>query len=472
MMANICGASEDENATMAALKKQFPAARDYHAVSVIPFSSARKYSGVTFDRQGTWILGAADFIFPHSHDDLRRQAAAFARDGRRVILLAHSGAPADGNALPPGLEPMAFIHIADRIRKDAKDTLQYFYKYDVDVKIISGDHPETVAHIARDAGVRGADECVDASALETPAQLREAVSRYSVFGRVSPAQKKEMVACMKEAGHKVAMMGDGVNDVLALKEADCGVAVAAGSDAAKNVSDIVLMDSSLGHLLHVVEDGRKIINNIQRVATLFITKTVYSVLLAFATLFLFESAYPFTPIQLTYISFVTIGAPSFFLALEPQYDRLHGHFILNVLRKSLPGGLCIMLGIIIVNLLASAYGYTPQELTTMCLFTATAGSMWVLLKVSRPMTRIRKAVPIGMVGLIVLGTAFFHRFFSIYLIQTAQIVILAALCGSMPFVMQLMEWLIDKANGLIEKKASRGKRAFEEKINSMHQRKR
>jgi cation-transporting ATPase E len=290
IMSNICGASQDENSTMAALKEHFSPSRDHKAAGEIPFSSERKYSGVYFENEGTYVLGATDFVLPQGHEDIKKRAGELAQSGSRVLLLAKSGKHPQGNALPEGLEPLAFIILADELRPDAGETLSYFYDYDVTVKIISGDHPATVARIAGLAGVRDAENYVDASLLKTREELAEAVEKYNVFGRVSPSQKKEMVSLMKENGHKVAMMGDGVNDVLALKAADCSVAVASGSAAAKNVSDIVLMDSNLKHLLHVVEDGRKIINNIQRVATLFITKTVYSVLLALATLFLFDSA--------------------------------------------------------------------------------------------------------------------------------------------------------------------------------------
>jgi cation-transporting ATPase E len=444
IMRNICGASKDENATMTALKEHFVPLRDFTVVSEIPFSSERKYSGIYFRDQGAYILGAADFVLPAGHEEVKERAEQMVENGARVLLLARSDTHPGGNSLPPALEPLALIALADELRPDVHDTLSYFYKYDVDIKIISGDHPVAVSRIAEKAGVRNAADYVDASTLITPEQLAEAVENYSVFGRVSPAQKKQMVALMKKNGHKVAMMGDGVNDTLALKEADCSVAVASGSDAAKNVSDIVLMDSSLKHLLHVVEDGRKIINNIQRVATLFITKTVYSVLLALATLFLFDSAYPFTPLQLVITSFTTIGAPAFFLALEPQYGRIKSKFIRNVLERSLPGGLAIMLAIVFANVLTSSLGFTAQELSTMCVYIVVAGGMIVLFKVSRPLTKIRKAVIIGMSGLFILGCVFFRNFFEIYALSAGAIIATVALCVVMPLTMLLFEFLTRK----------------------------
>ena len=439
LLSEFCGASEDENSTITALRNKYGSSRGMKIKSTIPFSSDRKYSGVSYEEKGTYILGAAEFIFPYSHEDLKKEAQALSSGGVRVIMLAHSDAYPQNNKLPGALKPLAFIKLSDKIRPDSKVTLDYFAQYDVDIRIISGDNPGTVAYVAKNAGVRGAENYIDASTLLTEDDLKDAISKYSVFGRVSPQQKKDIIALMKADGHKVAMMGDGVNDVLALKEADCSIAVSSGSDAAKNISDIVLMDSNPKHLLHVVEDGRKIINNIQRVATLFITKTVYSVLLAFATLFLFESAYPFTPLQLVITSFVTIGAPSFFLALEPQYDRVKGRFIKNVLEKSLPGGIGITLCIIAVNWMAGVLDCTQDQLTAICVYVVVAGGMWVLLKVSLPWTWIRKTVFIGMIGLFALCVALFHDFFEIAPITPAQIVFTILLCAAMFFLFILLE---------------------------------
>ncbi len=464
ILQNIGGASEDENTTISSLRQRFSPLHTYSVKSRIPFSSERKYSGICFENKGTYILGATEFIL-RDNEALLNQAEALSNGGRRVILLAHSPSEPQGNALPDGLNPLAFVLIADKVRTDAKTTLEYFYEYDVDVKIISGDNPKTVSYIAEQAGVKNAHNYVDASTLQTEGQLREAILNYSVFGRVSPQQKKDMISIMKAEGSKVGMMGDGVNDVLALKEADCSVAVASGSDAAKNISDIVLMDSSLKHLLHVMEDGRKIINNIQRVATLFITKTVYSVLLALATLFLFESAYPFTPLQLVITSFVTIGAPAFFLALEPQYSRIKGRFIRNVLQKSLPGGLCIAICIILVNYLAHLLQCTTNQLSTMCVYLVVAGGMWVLIKVSRPLTLLRKIIIIGMIGVFALCVAFFADFFEIYPITSLQILIVAILCVAMPFIMLAMEKLMQKIYALLDR-LKKKKQTMMLKINS------
>lgn len=443
LLRNICGASKDENATMAALRKQFSPLTDYTVKSLIPFSSDRKYSGVCFEGKGTYILGAAEFILPHATDILEKESE-YAEVGKRVILLAHSNAEPEGNMLPPGLEPLALIIISDMVRPDAHATLEYFYNYDVDIKIISGDNPKTVSYIAAGAGVKDAHRYIDASTIGSPEELRRAVFENSVFGRVSPQQKRDMLEVMKAEGKKVAMMGDGVNDVLALNAADCSVAVASGSDAAKNISDIVLMDSNLKHLLHVVEDGRKIINNVQRVATLFITKTVYSLLLALATLFLFDSAYPFTPLQLIITSFVTIGAPAFFLALEPQYERIKGSFMRNVLQKSLPGGLAITLAIILANAFAHSLSCTQPQLSTMCVYIVVVGGMCVLLKVSRPLSLLRKIIFFGMIAFFAGAVLLFPGFFEIFPITPDQIIATVILSAVMPLLMWLMEKLMAK----------------------------
>ncbi len=456
LLQNICGASQDENATMAALRNQFSPLTDYSVKSLIPFSSDRKYSGVCFHGRGTYILGAAEFILPHNEQLLEKESA-YAEVGKRVILLAHSEAEPEGNALPPCLEPLALIIISDMIRPDANATLEYFYNYDVDVKIISGDNPKTVSYIAAGAGVKNADRYVDASTIDSPEALRCAVLENSVFGRVSPQQKRDMLEIMKAEGKKVAMMGDGVNDVLALKAADCSVAVASGSDAAKNISDIVLMDSNLKHLLHVVEDGRKIINNVQRVATLFITKTVYSLLLALATLFLFDSAYPFTPLQLIITSFVTIGAPAFFLALEPQYERIKGSFMRNVLQKSLPGGLAISIAIILANALVHKLACTQPQLSTMCVYIVVVGGMCVLLKVSQPLTLLRKIIFFGMIGVFAGAALLFPVFFEIYPITPEQVFATVILSAAMPLLMWAMEKLMAKVYAWVDKTKSKRK---------------
>ncbi|MEG1158712.1 MAG: HAD-IC family P-type ATPase, partial [Christensenellaceae bacterium] len=258
------------------------------------------------------LMGAYEMLF----DDENALVEQYSQQGKRVLVLAHSKNEPVQNEVPEGLIPVALILIADKVREEAREALAFFDAEGVDIKIISGDNPITVKEVALRAGVKNAESYVDATTLQTDEDIYDAVQKYSVFGRVSPFQKKQMICALKAQKHTVAMTGDGVNDVLALKEADCSIAMASGSDAAKNISSLVLLDSNFASMPQIVQEGRRVINNIGRVATLFITKTIYSVLLAVMTMTLLTNGYPFSPLQLTMVSIVTIGFPAFFLALE------------------------------------------------------------------------------------------------------------------------------------------------------------
>ncbi|MEA4853197.1 MAG: HAD-IC family P-type ATPase [Christensenella sp.] len=441
LLANMAGALTDDNATMNAIREKYGERFDYPINHIIPFSSARKYSGVCFDGRGTYLMGAYEFIFPQPFPNVHPDD--YAKDGARVLVLAHSDNQSKENEVPAGIHPIAFVIIADRIRDDAKATLEFFEKQQVDIKIISGDSPVTVSAIARQAGLKKY-EAIDASHLTTLEQIEEAAAKYSVFGRVTPAQKKDLIAALKRQDHTVAMTGDGVNDVLALRESDCSIAMASGSDAAKNIANLVLMDSNFATMPDIVNEGRKVINNIQRVATLFITKTVYAVLLALMTLILIDSSYPFTPLQLTLISFVNIGFPAFFLALEPNFAPIKKHFLINILEKSLPGGLCVILSILAVNILAGVFQYTPDAVSTMCVFLATAAGIWVVVKVSQPFTTARKIILAASIGVFVLCLIFLSNFFGVTPLNIPQYIVLGINILLMPFIMKLFEHLVQK----------------------------
>ena len=451
ILANMAGALQDDNATFHAVVEKFGKRFDHEVRTIVPFSSARKYSGVSFEGKGTYFLGAFEFIFPNGYEGLDPEE--YAKQGSRVLVLAHSDEKdVLDNKVPAGMKPVAFLLIADRIRDDARKTLAFFEKQEVDIKIISGDSPVTVSAIAQKAGVKNY-EAVDATTLETKEDLEAAAEKYNVFGRVTPAQKKELIAAMKRKGHTVAMTGDGVNDVLALKESDCGIAMASGSDAAKNIANLVLLDSNFATMPDIVNEGRKVINNIERVATLFITKTVYAVLLALLTLILVESSYPYTPLQMTLISFVTIGYPAFFLALEPNFAPIKQHFLINILKKSLPGGLSVILGIIAINILAGIFQYTPSSVSTMCLFIAVAAGMWVVAKVSVPFTTARKVILWSAVGLFILCLIFLGGFFDIAPISLPQFVVVGIFIVVVPFMMRGFERFVEKrADKFLSKK--------------------
>ena len=301
IMGNMMYVLKDQNATIDALRKRFPAKQDMTPEHVIPFSSDRKYSGVVFEEKGTYLMGAAQFLFPEDNEELTEKCQAYAEEGLRVLVLAHSSQNAEGTELPEGLEPLALMLLTDVIREEAPDTLAFFDSQEVDLKVISGDDPVTVAAIARRAGLKNADSYVDATTLTTEEELQDAVAQYSVFGRVTPQQKKAMVQALQSQGHTVAMTGDGVNDVLALKEADCSIAMAQGSDAAKNIANVVLLDSNFASMPHIVNQGRRVVNNIRTAASMFLIKTMFSVMLSLLTIF-FGNAYPFEPIQMSLIS--------------------------------------------------------------------------------------------------------------------------------------------------------------------------
>ena len=451
ILANMAGALEDDNATFHAVVEKFGKRFDHQVRSIVPFSSARKYSGVSFEQEGTYFLGAFEFIFPEGYGDIDTEQ--YAKEGCRVLVLAHSDTmDVIDNKVPVGMKPLALLLITDRIRDDAAATLEYFEKQKVQLKIISGDSPVTVSAVARRAGMKEYD-AVDATTLKTPEDIEAAAKKYNVFGRVTPSQKKELIAALKKQGHTVAMTGDGVNDVLALKESDCSIAMASGSDAAKNIANLVLLDSNFATMPGIVNEGRKVINNIERVATLFITKTVYAVLLALATVIFLDNSYPFTPLQLTLISFVTIGFPAFFLALEPNFAPIKKRFLLNILKKSLPGGLSVIIGILVVNILAGIFNYTPAAVSTMCMLLAVAAGMWVVAKVSVPFTTARKVIFGSAIGLFFLCLIFLSSFFDIAPISLPQAVVVLAITAVMPFMMKLVEKGVGKwADKILSKK--------------------
>lgn len=451
ILANMAGALQDDNATFHAVVEKFGKRFDHQVRSIVPFSSARKYSGVSFEQEGTYFLGAFEFIFPEGYGDIDTEQ--YAKEGCRVLVLAHSDTmDVIDNKVPVGMKPLALLLITDRIRDDAAATLEYFEKQKVQLKIISGDSPVTVSAVARRAGMKEYD-AVDATTLKTPEDIEAAAKKYNVFGRVTPSQKKELIAALKKQGHTVAMTGDGVNDVLALKESDCSIAMASGSDAAKNIANLVLLDSNFATMPGIVNEGRKVINNIERVATLFITKTVYALLLALATVIFLDNSYPFTPLQLTLISFVTIGFPAFFLALEPNFAPIKKRFLLNILKKSLPGGLSVIIGILVVNILAGIFNYTPAAVSTMCMLLAVAAGMWVVAKVSVPFTTARKVIFGSAIGLFFLCLIFLSSFFDIAPISLPQAVVVLAITAVMPFMMKLVEKGVGKwADKILSKK--------------------
>ena len=322
ILAELASASEDSNSTIDAIRGKYKGKQEWNAINKIAFSSQKKWSGIYFENEGSFIIGAPEFILKEEYFKFKEEIEKYTID-YRVILLAHSKNDFKEKELPDNLEVIGLVLISDKIRKEAKKTLKYFKEQGVAVKVISGDNPVTVSKIAREVGVENCNKWIDMSKIKDDKEIKKLVGEYTIFGRVSPIQKKEIVKCLKEEGHTVAMTGDGVNDVLSLKEADCSIAMASGSDACKNCSELVLLDSNFASMPKIVAEGRRTINNIERSATLFLVKTLYATALALIFL-IAKMPYPFMPIQLSLISIVTIGIPSFILALEPNKERIKG----------------------------------------------------------------------------------------------------------------------------------------------------
>ncbi len=434
VLKEFCCAFPYANSTLSALRLRFGGEGEYKCTGTIPFSSARKWSAAGFDGKGAYILGAPNFILKQDAlEPLMSKIEEYSSQGIRVLLLAKSESlPKDGE-IPPDAEPKALIALSDKIRDSAPQTLDYFKRQGVTLKVISGDAPETVSNIAQRAGLEGAaDNYIDASKLSDK-EIAEAAEKYSVFGRVTPYQKLELVKALKAKGHKVAMTGDGVNDVMALKEADCSIAMQSGSDAARNVSQVVLLNSDFASMPLVVEEGRRSINNIQRSAALFLVKTIFSFLLA--VLFLFVSAaYPFQPIQLTLISAITIGIPSFLLTLEINRNRVEGSFLSNVLKNALPGGLTVAIGIAVLLEIQSIMGIPQERLSVIAVFLTAASGFGVLFDVCRPFTKMRAVMFIGLLVLFVFIAGFFGKLFFIVDLTLSDWAILLIMTAAMWFL--------------------------------------
>ena len=405
------------DATAKALTPRYPADPTAITGRVVPFSSARKWSGAEVDGNSV-VLGAPQFVLPGADEAFSHKVSECASGALRVLVVAKSPHPLPEDRLPENLVPLALVLLTDEIRPEAPDTLKFFEREGVEIKVISGDDAVTVSAIAKRAGVQNAEQFVDATTLKDEAAVRDAATRFTVFGRVTPQQKKMLVRALKDAGHTVAMTGDGVNDIPALKEADCSVAMASGSDAARQVASLVLLDCNFASMPEVVMEGRRVINNIRRSASLFLTKTVFSFLLTVLSL-ITGAGYPFVPIQLTLFSTVAVGMPSFLLALEPNRARVQGRFMPYVLSKALPGGLTIALGAWILNALGAARGFSGVETGTMATFFMIAVGLMVLLAACWPLNLRRAAVFLSAFVILAVAVLGFPWFFELTALSPA-----------------------------------------------------
>jgi cation-transporting ATPase E len=401
IIAAIAHAFPSNNTTQKCILDKYKESPKFTVKNSIPFSSQRKWSGIEFQERGAWILGAPEIILVNKYDELRQRVEMEAKEGKRVLLLAKLPQGKLKENLTEDIESVALLLIEDIIRKDAPATLEYFKQQGVNIKVISGDNPVTVAAVAKRAGVHNADKYIDATTLpETQEELAEIIENNTVFGRVTPYQKKALVNALKHKNHVVAMTGDGVNDVLALKESDCGIAIASGSDATKAVAQLVLLDSSFNALPEIVLEGRRMINNLEKVSELYLNKTVYSTIisLVFALIML---PYPFTPINITLIGAVAIGIPSFFLALGPNKDRVKKGYLRRVLSTSITYGITLSCSTIGLFIFAYYRGLSLSECRTIAVITAGGISLIVLAMVSRPLNIFKIVLIITMTGVFV-----------------------------------------------------------------------
>lgn len=405
---------EDVNNTQEALMNYFKRSSYWRPLEKIPFSSERKYRAIRYEQQGCFVLGAPEYLLGEDQKEIRLQTEGYAAEGFRVLLLGSCEDIFTVDGTVTGVKPLGLIVISDCIRPEAPEIFQYFKEQNVNIKVVSGDNPATVSQIAKKAGLEGAEHYVDASTLpDDPEELKKVVGEYTVFGRVKPEQKQNIIRAYQANKNVVGMVGDGVNDVLALKDADCGIAMAAGSDAAKQVAHIVLLDSDFACLRNIVSEGRTIITNIERVSALYLTKTIYSVILC-VLFILIGREYPFIPIQLSWISTAAIGIPSFILALERNESVNKGGFLRHVLRIAVPMALTMVLCLLTIQILAPFWSGEEVMTATFNMLVGGAVSLLVVMKVCRPMNWMRRTLTIAVTVLFIVGVILLPGFFGIH----------------------------------------------------------
>lgn len=411
LIGDFTAAMENDNTTMAAMKEYFQVSSGKRPVSKTGFSSATKYSSVTFE-DNVYVLGAPEFVLRENYERYEEEIIEYASKGVRVLVFGIYDGEIDGKALRQGIIPLGYILLANPVRKEAKETFTYFSEQGVEVKVISGDNPVTVSEVAKKAGIANAENYVDASSLKTEEQTRKAILENTVFGRVTPSQKRQFVQLLKEAGNTVAMTGDGVNDVLALKDADCSIAMASGSDAAVQASQLVLLESDFSCMPQVVMEGRRVVNNIQRSATLFLVKNIFSFLLSLFSV-VFMITYPLRPAQISLISMFTIGVPAFFLALEPNKNIIKGHFLTNVFLKALPAALTNVLAVGALVVFGQTFGVNPTDISTAATMLLAIVGFMILYKISAPMNVVRTIIVTVCIAGLLFCSVFLNHLFAI-----------------------------------------------------------
>ena len=411
LIGDFAGAMSNDNITMNAMKEYFKEGTGAAPVKVTPFSSSVKYSGVTFEK-AAYVLGAPEFVLREDFNRYQEKIQGYTGRGYRVLVFGIYGGEITGEALTEKVTPLGYVLLANPIRKEAPDTFAYFAEQGVEIKVISGDNPLTVSEAAKEAKIAGAERYVDARTLKTGEEISAAMKQYTVFGRVTPEQKRSFVKALKSQGRTVAMTGDGVNDVLALKDADCSVAMASGSEAAAQASQVVLLDSDFSCMPAVVLEGRRVVNNIQRSASLFLVKNIFSFLLA-----LFSVAsmitYPLQPAQISLISMFTIGIPAFFLSLQPNKERIQGHFLSNVLLKALPGGLTDVIAVGALVVFGQTFSVHSDDIATAATMLLAIVGFMILWKICSPMNKLRAAIWVGCIAGLLICSIFLPNLFAI-----------------------------------------------------------
>ena len=442
LVGDFAAAMTNDNITMAALKEYFTKASGKKVLSKTGFSSATKYSSVTFE-DGAYVLGAPEFVLKEKYDDYAEEITEYASTGFRVLAFGIYDGEVDGKPLTHGILPFGFVLLANPIREAAKETFEYFAEQGVEVKVISGDNPVTVSNVAKQAGIKNADRYVDASEFEDEQSMRKALLNNTVFGRVTPSQKRKFVRILKEAGHTVAMTGDGVNDVLALKDADCSIAMASGSDAAAQASQLVLLESDFSCMPEVVLEGRRVVNNIQRSASLFLVKNIFSFLLSVASV-VFMFTYPLEPSQVSLISMFTIGVPAFFLALEPNKNMIKGHFLTNVLLKALPAALTDALAVAALVIFGRTFDVSSTDISTAATMLLAIVGFMILYKISAPMNKIRFSIVSGCIAGLLFCSIFLKDLFAITSMTKECIMLFVVFAIATEPVLRYLTTLVEK----------------------------
>ncbi len=460
LLADYSAVIEDNNATMEAIRA-YVAKNELEkgsrtVLKTEPFTSANKYSKVSFV-EGDYMLGAPEFIMKDKYDEISEEIEEYQSKGYRVLLMAESGDDSTGSVRPlGGISPIGYIVLSNPIRENAESTFTYFKEQGVAIKVISGDNPATVSEVAKRAGIDGAENYVDASTLASEKDITEAVDKYTVFGRVTPKQKQLIVRALQKQKHTVAMTGDGVNDILAMKDADCSIAMASGSEAAAQAAQTVLLDSDFGRMPYVVFEGRQVVNNIQRSASLFLVKNIFSLLMAIFSA-VFAITYPLEPSQISLISMFTIGLPGFLLALEPNRNRIEGNFMANVMLKALPAGLTDVLSVGALVICGQVFNLPSEDIATAGTMLLAVVGFMIIIKISHPFNKMKYGVLIiNIVGLLFCGL-FLGRLFAIESISNICFLLMVVFAFAAESMFRYLTLFVEKLSSFFGDEKNRRK---------------